>query len=129
MSKFKSVEYDFRFRSPFGALCMGPTGSGKTLYVLRLLKNKGETFDRPPTRIVFAYAEWQKAYDNMLTVEPKVEFVKNLADILDNENFFTKTENNLLILDDLASTVAENRKASDLFTRGIHHRNVDCLHI
>ena len=108
---------------------MGPTGSGKTQYVLKLLQNKKLMFDRPPTRIVFAYAEWQKAYDDMLRVEPKIEFVKNLADILDNDNFFTKTENNMLILDDLASAVAESRKASDLFTRGIHHRNVDCLHI
>ena len=128
-TSFKSVEYDFRFRSPFGALCMRPTGSGKTQYVLKMLQNKNQVFDRPPTRIVFAYAEWQKAYDEMLAVEPKIEFVKNLSDILENDNFFSKAENNLLILDDLASAVAESRKASDLFTRGIHHRNVDCLHI
>ena len=126
---FPVLKYDLRFRTPFGALCLGPTGSGKTQFMVNLLRNKSTLFDHPPTRIVFAYSQWQDAYDQMLANDGSIEFTKNFSDVLENENFFDKSLSNLLILDDLSSVIANNKAASDLFTRGVHHKGVSCIHI
>ena len=130
MAMFPEVDSSIKqFRSPFGALCFGPTGSGKTQFIVKLLRNANEMFTRVPTRIVFAYTEWQSAYDLIIKDTPSVQFVRNINDILENDHFFSAKVSNLLILDDLASTIAKSERASNLFTRGIHHKNVDVIHI
>lgn len=130
MAIYPQVQYDVQqFRSPFGALCFGPTGCGKTRFIVKLLTNQETMFTTQPTRIVFAYSEWQTSYDEILRINPSVEFIKNIKEIFDNEHFFSNSEQNLLIMDDLASFIAKNEQASNLFTRGIHHKNIDVIHI
>ena len=46
------VENGFRFRNPFTANIMGPTGGGKTYFVKTLLQNCRTKMAPPPQRIV-----------------------------------------------------------------------------
>ena len=55
-----------------------------------------------------------------------VEFVKGLDSVF-NDNDLKSGENTLLILDDLASELSGNPKASKLFTQGIHRKNVSIV--
>jgi hypothetical protein len=123
------MNYDTRFRMSFGLLCFGPTGSGKTVYLRELLRHREQCFDKRIDRIVYLYSQWQDVYHEMLEDDPAIEFRKDIMEVLGNPTFFDKTKVNLLIMDDLASTVADSREASDLFTRGVHHRNISCIHI
>ena len=49
--------------------------------------------------------------------------------VFKDNDFFRSGESTLLILDDLASELSGNPKASKLFTQGIHHRNVSIVFI
>jgi hypothetical protein len=123
------VKFDFRFRTPFGLLCFGPTGSGKTWFIRELLRNRRLCFDNPPERVVYVYSQWQNAYDDMLADDPKIQFTQDLMDVIGNGSYFDKKMVNLLILDDMASAVADSKDASNLFTRGVHHKNISVIHI
>jgi hypothetical protein len=113
---------DVRFRLPAGFIVCGPTMSGKTQFVLNLLKHSKVVFDKPVDRVVYCYSEWQKCFEEL----PNVEFVKGVEPVLD-DNFFSNKKHNLLILDDLALSVCDDVRTTKFFTQGIHHRNLSVM--
>jgi hypothetical protein len=115
---------DVRFKVPAGFIVCGPTMSGKTQFVISLLKHQESMFSKPFHRVVVCYTEWQPLYDSMTDVE----FVKGLEPVLE-ENFFDNKKCNLLILDDLSLSVCDDVRATKLFTQGIHHRNLSVMFI
>ncbi|GAU90658.1 hypothetical protein RvY_03044 [Ramazzottius varieornatus] len=62
----------------------------------------------------------------MLECNPAIQFVRNVKDILDNEHFFSSKDRNLLILDDLATTIANKL---EIFYMRQSSQNVDVIHI
>ena len=104
-------------RHPFTALVAGPTGSGKTRFVFRLIENARTTIDPPPRRIVYCYGEYQKLFDKY----PRVNFHRGLPDLED----FDGKEPVLLVIDDLMNETDES--VANLFTKGSHHRNVSVV--
>lgn len=111
-----------KFRHPSTVLVSGPTGSGKTMFVCRLVNES--MFDPPPQRIVCVYSEWQKAYDSF---EPPIEFRKGLDDTFYNS--LSPLVRNLVLLDDQMSKIGDSRVLSQLFTEGSHHRNLSIVYI
>jgi Cdc6-like AAA superfamily ATPase len=66
------------FRHPSTILVAGPTGSGKTEFLVHLLKKR--VLHPFPQRVIWIYSEWQNAYDRILNLpltQTKVQFVKN----------------------------------------------------
>jgi hypothetical protein len=108
---------------PFNALVAGPSQSGKTWWIMKLLSTPGSI--RPkPQRILYCYAEWQPAYRN-LSLSGNVEFVKGLpTDILSKLDGTTPT---LVILDDLMIESSSNKEITSLFVRGTHHKNASVI--
>jgi predicted ATP-dependent serine protease len=51
------------FTHPTTVLIAGPTGSGKTQFLLQVTQN--QAIQPPPKRIVCVYGEWQPAYDKI----------------------------------------------------------------
>ena len=121
---FSSVTIDQRFRAPFGAVVCGPTMSGKSHYIFKLIKNADRMISRPVDRVVYCYGAWQSAFQDL---QNRVEFLKGLDQVLSDDEFFLPSQHTLLIVDDLASEIANNPKASKLFTQGIHHLNVSII--
>lgn len=60
---------------------------------------------------------------------PKVEFHQGIPADLDDDEFFDPKHNNLLILDDLQSTSGKDKRVTDLFTEGSHHRSLSVISI
>ena len=112
---YPAVECDVRFRVPFGAVICGPTMSGKSEFVFNLIRNKELMIDKPPPRVVYCYGEWQPAFDK-LQADCQVEFYPGLADILDQHDFFDSNSATLLIIDDLAQGVVDDKRCTKLFT-------------
>ena len=54
----------FRFFSPTTAMITGPTGSGKTKFVFKLLENLNTMFDVPVDKVYYFYGVWQDSFDN-----------------------------------------------------------------
>lgn len=81
-------------------------------------------------RIVWLYKRWQPLYAIIKsTVTPRVEFIQGIPQELDDDDYFNPRQNNLLILDDMMSTVGKDKRITDLFTEGSHHRSLSIISI
>ncbi len=125
------------FRHPTTVLTAGPTGCGKTQFLLRLIAAKA--IQPPPERIVCVYGEWQDAYDDLRNITQKLsaqlQFIHNPnAEEMEKlyESFNSRTRNLLIIDDQMANTQIKSDQGSSitkLFTQGSHHRNLTIIYI
>jgi ABC-type glutathione transport system ATPase component len=60
---------DLRWKHPFTAFIVGPTGSGKTVFVHKVLAHLPDMIDPTPEEIIWCYGEWQSMYENMKGVQ------------------------------------------------------------
>lgn len=102
---------------PFTSIIAGPTGSGKTHFLVRLLES--EMINPKPDKIIYCYSRWQPLYDYLLKSVNKITFQVGL---FDNKDINPK-QNNLIILDDLLEECNNNKICMDLFTVNSHHMN------
>ncbi len=110
---------------PSTMLVSGPTGCGKTQFVVRLILE--EMFYPKPQRIIWFYSEWQPLYDHLQSIKSNIEFEKELT-----QTIYTSLDSkvrNLIILDDQMSKVGDNVLLSQLFTEGSHHRNLTVIYL
>ncbi len=105
----------------------GPTGSGKTKFVERLIVQR--RFSVQHNRVFWVYSEWQPAYESLQRARPDIVFKKGLGDENEFYNSLSNMNNNLVILDDQMSAVGNSKTLSRLFTEGSHHRNLSIIYI
>jgi hypothetical protein len=109
------------FVSPFTAIIAGGTGTGKTKWLLKLIKNANEIIENPPAHILYCYSEVNEDILNL-----KKDGVEVYNGIPTKEDIQTKPKNLLLILDDLANELKPDF-LDILYTRGSHHWNVSVI--
>lgn len=120
------------FLHPTTILVAGPTGCGKTEFMVRLLQSR--SLQPFPERIEWVYSEWQSAYDRILALKlpgTKVSFVKEFDDSL-YETLSPKVRNLVVLDDQMESATVRQGKGSALakfFTQGSHHRNLTVVYI
>ena len=120
----QKITIDVNFQAPCGVCVAGPTMSGKSTFINVLIWTADRFFTPPPERIIYAYGVWQ---ENINRLPKTVELVQGLGEILDDDNYFDSSVNNLLIIDDLMEEISNDARAAALFTRGIHHKNVSVI--
>ena len=64
--------------APFTCTVPIPTGSGKSVFTLKLFENAQEIISPPPERILFRYGEYKKIFDPY----PGVEFHEGLSELI-----------------------------------------------
>ena len=114
---------DTRFKHPFTAVIAGPTSSGKTEFIKKLLRNIEDMITPTPHNILFCYGEWQPAYEDMKKYGLDIAFMEGLVHFDDLKPGPPK----LIIIDDLMGET--NDQITRLFTKGSHHKNVSVIHI
>jgi hypothetical protein len=91
---------DVRLKHPFTCTVAGPTTSGRTKFVLRLIRHSNELIYPPPERILYCYGEFQPSFLEL----PQVEFHEGLPDVtrfdgwhisFDNRRFDERSDKNL----------------------------------
>ena len=114
---------DMRLRAPFTMLVAGPTGSGKTVLVSRLIEHASALSDPPPSEIIYCYDEWQSGFEPL---SQKVTFKKGVPDdtILLNDG-----RHRWIIVDDLMDELLDGKAANELFTKKSHHRKISVVFI
>jgi hypothetical protein len=114
---------------PFTCIVAGCTQSGKTVWVKSLLENAQKTINPPPQRIIWCYGQWQPSYFDMMTMMPRIEFIQGIPEDIDNADYLDVSQRNLIVLDDITAQSCKDKRISDLFTKGSHHRNVSIIYI
>lgn len=110
----------FPFYHTFNAILAGPSQSGKTQLVLKLIENRDVMFSPPFSEIHWYYGEWQPFFGNLKSI---VTFKEGLPDL----TAYSGGKPCLLIIDDL---MTENKgQIGSLFTKGTHHRNLSVIFI
>ena len=113
---------------PSSIIIAGPSKSGKTVFVRRLLAEK--MLSPMPSRIVIVFSEWQPEYNRVQNMYPKTEFIKGPMAPELYESFSPK-EANLLVLDDQMSSEAHGKtdQLEKYFVQGSHHKNLSVIFI
>jgi hypothetical protein len=109
---------DTRLKHPFTCTVAGPTGCGKTRFIIRLMKHVNELIDLPPEKIMYCYGEFQPLFAELTNVE----FHEGLPTV---DSFDGRQS--LVIIDDLMNEVDQN--VANLFTKLSHHRNVSVVFV
>uniref|UniRef100_A0A914H8N6 Integrase catalytic domain-containing protein n=1 Tax=Globodera rostochiensis TaxID=31243 RepID=A0A914H8N6_GLORO len=110
-------ERELKFPIPCGIIVSGPSSSGKTQLVLRLLSCADEMFEPPPKAIVWAYGEYSAQIPELerqgIIVHagpPSDEMLNKLPKPF------------LIVYDDLMGEI-DAKKLADLYTKKSHHNN------
>ena len=112
----------FKSCSTFGIV--GPTKSGKSYFLYRIIENIQLMFgEDPPTKILYCYGVMQPLFDEIKEKYPIVEFHEGLptAETIDK---FTNATHRMIVLDDLLEEVVKSREMERLFILGSHHKKL-----
>lgn len=101
----------------------GPTGSGKTHFIKKLLLNIRTMITPVPESIMFCYGEWQSTYADISELDLDITFIEGLPHFDELQPGPPK----LIIIDDLMGET--NDQITRLFTKGSHHKNLSVIHI
>lgn len=134
------MPFPFVFHHPSNVIIVGPSNSGKTWFLERVLKQ--HQLQPEPERILWVYSEWQTGYDSLQQLAHTgqlgpcrhIEFVKDDTDYDAMYDSMDATKENMLVLDDQMTEAASGGKSmvaalSKLFTKGSHHRRVTIVFI
>jgi len=118
-----SMSDDLKFRHPFSCIVSGPSGSGKSSFVLRFHQNLDYICTEPTFAggIVWCYGE-KSAVPSRPQLPANFRYNEGVPEDFSSAN----GEPCLVILDDLLSDVY-SKQVCELFTRGSHHRNISVI--
>lgn len=103
------------FQHPFTAIVAGPTGCGKTCFMLKLVSRAREMVSPAPKLVLWCYGTYQKAFSGV----PGVEFHEGIPDV------DMLHERTLLVIDDLMQEADE--RVNMIFTKYSHHKDVSVM--
>lgn len=115
------------FLHPASVLIAGPSKSGKTVFLSKMLHEK---MILPfPTRIVIVYGEWQKEYENLSKQIPDIEFLRGPMEVSLYESFDPQQPNLLVLDDQMIEACKTGGNLEKFFVQGSHHRNLSVVFI
>ena len=110
-------EYDATLKMGSSMLVVGPTYSGKTWFITRLIDYSKYVFDKLPTRVYWCYGRETKMHDYF--VNRNYIMMKGLP-----TSFDFAEEGSIIVLDDLFAEGGKSNQVSNLFTRDSHHEGL-----
>lgn len=115
-----------QFKHPFTCMVAGPTSSGKTVLVRRILKNHKLLISVgvEKLKVMWAYGQWQNLYKELIP-NVECEYIEGLP----SEENIRESSPHLVVIDDLMTELGGNQKLANLFTKGSHHNNISVIFI
>lgn len=106
-----------QFKHSATYLLSGPTGSGKTTFIKKFLRDRFELIEARIEEVVYCLPEEQVVDESI----PYTKLHRGVPEI----SMFSDLKPRIVILDDLLSSV--NSTVVELFTRGSHHFNLSVM--
>lgn len=120
-----STNVPFPFPAASTVYVAGPSRSGKSYLLSKILHNRQDMFSEKVDRVLYCYGVWgeylQHIEKNGVNLNHGLPSEEEIADFADSSS------HTLLILDDLISEIARNAWVQDLFTRLSHHKNMSIM--
>ena len=116
---------DVRLQHPYTCLVAGPTSCGKTQFVKKIIEEGEHVVNGSAEKIIWLYGEYQPAYIELSSKFPHILFIEGIPENL-NE-YIDPNFRNLIVIDDLMSETGSDKKVTNLFTKGSHHRNLSVI--
>lgn len=127
IGEMEASERDIRFKHPCTTLVAGPTGSGKTVLVRKLLQDHANLFDNINTkelRVTWCYGQWQSSYSQPVP-NVKIDYVDGLVD----QAYVQQKKPQIVVIDDLMTELGGDKNLANLFTKGSHHLGISVIFI
>jgi hypothetical protein len=103
------------WKHPFTAIVAGPTGCGKTSFVLKFVEHAAQVVVPAPSHILWCYGTYQDIFHKV----SNVDFHEGIPDINDIQ------KGSLVILDDLMHEADD--RVNKIFTKYSHHKDVSVM--
>ena len=119
----------FCFTHPSRILVAGPTQSGKSHWILSLLREREKQYPVKFDRVIFCtpYTHLKEDYCNELKkIVPDIEFLGELPDI-ESDSLGTSGIKTLLICDDLMDEFFESKQMNSVLTALSHHGSISLI--
>lgn len=118
------MEKCFAVNTPCVLQCIAPTRGGKSQLVKRLLLN--DMFYPVPTRLFVVYSYMQPMYDELVKkFGSHVHFIKGFTSDLLKQDFYNRSESNMLIFDDALTNIGADMLK--LVSETSHHCNLSVI--
>ena len=127
IGEMEASDRDIKFKHPCTILLAGPTGSGKTILVRKILQDHTSLFDNIKTKtlkVTWCYGQWQPAYSTPVR-NVEIDYVDELID----QTYLQKNRPQLVVIDDLMTELGGDKVLANLFTKGSHHLSVSVIFI
>ena len=111
--------FDARISTPCRLLLAGSSGSGKTVWVEKLLRNASILLTDPPTCVVLYYSIWQPRYD-ALQADGIVQMFHTGVPTMEHLKAFIP--GSLVVVDDQALNIDQG--LAEIFMVGSRHMNI-----
>jgi hypothetical protein len=108
---------ELKFKIPSGMIISGPSNSGKTQFLLKLLANFNELFTPRPEAILYCYGEYHSYIPQL-----ESQGIQVFSGVPPDELLSRMPKPFLLCLDDIVYQI-EEKTLTDIFTKKAHHRN------
>ena len=72
---------EFSFKHPFACMLAGPSQSGKSTLLAKILENTQNMITPPPNKIVYCYSRWSDGFNKLKLLTPRIDFQEGLPDI------------------------------------------------
>lgn len=118
------TDKDLKLKLPFGCVVAGPSSSGKSAFIRKLIDNAQELIDPPPRSILYCYGE----YNSLVSEFQKYATIDLYAGVPSDEMIKRQPKPALIILDDLLYSV-DPKQLSELFTKKAHHNNLGLIFV
>ena len=116
--------YDPHLVWPYSLLLCGPTGCGKTTWIIELLRHHEELCSHTPKKLIWIYGvEQPDLFETIgkIWFPRQCEFINGFPEDLLTRLEQTSDRGSLCIFDDVMNEVSSNSMVSKLFTRGRSH--------
>ena len=114
-----SSQRDVQFQHPLSMVVASERGAGKATFTKHLLKEGNWLMHPTPQKIIWCYTKHQPDLLNELTEIPStIEYAQGIPSEVDS--MYDRSVNNLIILNDMMDEALQDKRISQLFTRGRH---------